>query len=134
MRRQGGFSMVELMVAIVLALLLTGAVISVFIGSRTAYQATAGIGEMSDSGRFALNLIGESVRSAGNLACNSAMSATNQNVVPGVAFINNFGQGVLGFEATGSGPAAAPTTGAAGSAIAAGGVVPMDSKPAMPCP
>ena len=109
MRRQGGFSMVELMVAIVLALLLTGAVISVFIGSRTAYQATAGIGEMSDSGRFALNLIGESVRSAGNLACNSAMSATNQNVVPGVAFINNFGQGVLGFEATGSGPAAALT-------------------------
>ena len=107
MKRQGGFSMVELMVAIVLALLLTGAVISVFIGSRTAYQATAGIGEMSDSGRFALNLIGESVRSAGNLACNSAMSATNQNVVPGVFFINNFGLGVEGFEANGSGPAAA---------------------------
>ena len=83
MKRQGGFSMVELMVAITLALLLTGAVISVFIGSRTAYQATAGVGEMSDSGRFALNLIGESVRSAGNIACNSAMSATNQNVVPG---------------------------------------------------
>jgi len=31
-RPQRGFSMVELMVAIVLALLLTGAVISVFIG------------------------------------------------------------------------------------------------------
>ena len=107
MKRQDGFSLVELMVAIVLALLLTGAVISVFIGSRTAYQATAGIGEMSDSGRFALNLIGESVRSAGNLACNSAMSATNQNVVPGVSFTNNFGQGVQGFEANGSGPAAA---------------------------
>ena len=69
--------MVELMVAITLALLLTGAVISVFIGSRTAYQATAGVGEMADSGRFALNLIGESVRSAGNLGCNSATSGTN---------------------------------------------------------
>jgi type IV pilus assembly protein PilW len=109
-KRQDGFSLVELMVAITLALLLTGAVIAVFIGSRTAYQATAGIGEMSDSGRFALNLIGESVRSAGNLACNSAMSATNQNVVPGApvfTFANNFGQGVEGFEANGSGPAAA---------------------------
>jgi len=80
-KRQGGFSMVELMVAITLALMLTGAVISVFIGSRTAYQATAGVGEMSDSGRFALNLIGESVRSAGNIACNSAMSATSQNLI-----------------------------------------------------
>jgi len=105
--RQGGFSMVELMVAITLALLLTGAVISVFVGSRGAYEATAGVGEMSDSGRFSLNLIGESVRGAGNLACNSAMSATSQNVIPGVTFINNFGQGIEGFEANGTGPAAA---------------------------
>ncbi|MBV8147293.1 MAG: PilW family protein [Gammaproteobacteria bacterium] len=108
MRRQAGFSMVELMVAIALGLLLTGAVISVFIGSRTAYQATAGVGEMADSGRFALNLIGESVRSAGNLACNSAMSATSQNVVTGgLTFSNNFGLGVQGFEANGTAPAAA---------------------------
>ena len=98
--------MVELMVAITLGLLLTGAVISVFVGSRTAYQATAGVGDMSESGRFALNLIGESVRGAGNLACNSAMSATNQNVVPGapvVTFLNNFGLGVQGFESNGTG-------------------------------
>ena len=103
MKRQGGFSMVELMVAITLALLLTGAVISVFIGSRTAYQATAGVGEMSDSGRFALNLIGESVRSAGNIACNSAMSATSQNLINGgfPDVTNNFGLGVEGFEANG---------------------------------
>jgi type IV pilus assembly protein PilW len=101
-KRQGGFSMVELMVAITLALLLTGAVISVFVGSRTAFQATAGVGEMSDSGRFALNLIGESVRSAGNLACNSAMTATSQNVSGGLPFENSFGQGVEGFEANGA--------------------------------
>ena len=73
MKRQFGFSLVELMVAITLGLLLTGAVISVFIGSRAAYQSTAGVGDMADSGRFTLNVIGESVRSAGNIACNSAM-------------------------------------------------------------
>jgi type IV pilus assembly protein PilW len=115
--------MVELMIAITLALLLTGAVISVFVGSRAAYQATAGVGEMSDSGRFALNLIGESVRGAGNLACNSAMSATSQTVVigaPVVTFVNNFGQGVAGFEAknTGNpaGPIAVPAVPVAGAA------------------
>jgi type IV pilus assembly protein PilW len=102
-KRQHGFSLVELMVAIVLGLLLTGAVISVFIGSRTAYQQTSGVGEMSDAGRFALNLIGESVRSAGNLACNSAMSATNQTLV-GLGFATNFGQGIVGFEANGTSP------------------------------
>jgi type IV pilus assembly protein PilW len=61
---------------------------------------------MSDSGRLALNLIGESVRSAGNLACNSAMSATSQTLLP-VVFDNNYGQGIAGFEANGTAPAAA---------------------------
>ena len=119
MKRQCGFSMVELMVAITLALLLTGAVISVFIGSRTAYQATAGVGDMADSGRFALNLIGESARSAGNVACNSAMSATNETLLPVNLFANNFGQGIGGFEAIGTTPPAAialPLTPVAGAA------------------
>jgi type IV pilus assembly protein PilW len=105
-KRQSGFSLVELMVAITLALLLTGAVISVFVGSRSAYESTAGVGDMSDSGRMGLNLIGESVRSAGNLACNSAMSATSQNVALG-PWTTNFGQGIEGFEANGTTPPAA---------------------------
>jgi type IV pilus assembly protein PilW len=120
-KRQDGFSLVELMVAITLALLLTGAVVSVFIGSRTAYQATAGVGDMADSGRFALNLIGESVRSAGNLACNSAMSATSVPL-PVTNLTNNFGIGITGFEATGTGPGAPsialPATPVAGGAAA----------------
>ena len=105
MKRQGGFSMVELMVAITVALLLTGAVISVFIGSRTAYQATAGVGEMADSGRFALNLIGESVHGAGYLSCNSATSNSSLSLV-GTGFATNFGLGITGFEANGTAPGA----------------------------
>jgi type IV pilus assembly protein PilW len=108
-KRQSGFSLVELMVAIVLALLLTGAVVAVFVGSRTAYQSTAGVGDMSDSGRFALNLIGESVRSAGNLACNSAMSATSQTLLAVNTLQTNFGQGIAGFEANGTAPGGAFT-------------------------
>jgi type IV pilus assembly protein PilW len=106
-KRQLGFSLIELMVSITLALILTGAVVSVFVGSRTAYQSTAGVGDMADSGRFALNLIGESVRSAGNIACDSAMTATSQTVVAGTTFINFYGQGVVGFEANGTTPPAA---------------------------
>jgi type IV pilus assembly protein PilW len=94
--------MVELMVAITLSLLLSGAIIAVFIGSRTAYQSTAGVGALSDSGRFALDLIGASVRSAGNLACNSAMTATSQTLFV-ANFVNNYGQGITGFEANGTG-------------------------------
>ncbi|MBV9726341.1 MAG: PilW family protein [Gammaproteobacteria bacterium] len=124
MKRQCGFSMVELMVAITLALVLTGAVISVFIGSRTAYQATAGVGDMADSGRFALNIIGDSVRSAGNIACNSANSGTNvQLPAANNGFTTNFPVGISGFEANGSAPGATvalpQAVGAAGNWTAA---------------
>ncbi len=124
MKRQRGFSLVELMVAITLALLLTGAVISVFIGSRTAYQATAGVADMADSGRFALNIIGDSVRSAGNIACNSANSGTNV-LLPAAnnGFTTNFPVGISGFEANGTAPGATialpQAVGAAGNWTAA---------------
>ncbi|GAC1452372.1 MAG: PilW family protein [Steroidobacteraceae bacterium] len=97
-----GFSLVELMVAITLGLLLTTAVISVFVGSRSAYQSTAGVGALSDGGRFALGLIGESARSAGSLACNSTMSATSDSILP-AGLATNFLQGVTGYEANGTG-------------------------------
>ena len=60
--------MVELMVAITLGLILTGAALSVFIGSRGAYQSTAGVGALADGGRFALDTIQESARGAGFMA------------------------------------------------------------------
>ena len=82
MMRTRGFSLVELMVAITLALIVTAGVMSVFIGSRSAYQATAGVAAVSDSGRFALNFLESAVRDAGNMACGSPVR-TIFNVGPG---------------------------------------------------
>jgi type IV pilus assembly protein PilW len=69
MKASRGFSLVELMVAITLALIVTAGVLSVFIGSRSAFQATSGVAAVSDSGRFALNFLENAVRGAGNMAC-----------------------------------------------------------------
>jgi type IV pilus assembly protein PilW len=63
--------MVELMVAITLALIVTTGVLSVFVGSRSAFQSTSGIAALSDGGRFALNSIENSVRDSGFMACSS---------------------------------------------------------------
>ena len=70
--RGRGFSLVELMVAITLALLVTSGVISVFVGSRAAFQSASGTAELTDGGRFALNFISNSVRAAGYMACATA--------------------------------------------------------------
>ncbi len=128
MKRRGlGFSLVELMVAITLGTLLTGAVIAVFVGSRSAYQSTSGVGALSNSGRFALNLIGETARSAGNFACDSGIPPTGSantsvTLLAGNALGDTFTTAVTGFEANGTGNPlgvitlpAAPVVGAAGN-------------------
>src|ERR1700722_15714061 len=103
--------MVELVIATTLALIVTGAAISMFVGSRAAYQATSGVASLTDGGRFALNFIQESARGGGNLACNRATVNSSLNLLntAGSALAYDFRYGVGGYEATGTGPAGAFT-------------------------
>jgi len=72
MRRMRGFSLVEMMIAIVLGLLVTDALVSMFVGVRSASHTSSGVASLSDGGRFALDTIEQSVRGAGDMACNSS--------------------------------------------------------------
>jgi type IV pilus assembly protein PilW len=101
-----GFSLVELMVAVALSLVLSGAVISVFVGSHNAYQSTAGMGSLADGGRFALDTIQESARGAGFMECNHATSTTSQSILNSLAsaLAYDFRFGVGGYEAIGTSP------------------------------
>src|SRR5690348_15472162 len=71
MRRAAGFSLVELMVAITLGLLLTGAGVATFRSVTSTSGHTSGISAMADTGRIALDVIQQAVRGAGFMACNS---------------------------------------------------------------
>jgi type IV pilus assembly protein PilW len=105
-----GFSLVELMVAITIGLILSAAAVSVFVGSRHAYEATSGTAAVTEGGRYALNFIEESARAAGFVACNHATinsSISNLNVASNLAY--DFRFGVSGFEAVGTAPGAALT-------------------------
>jgi type IV pilus assembly protein PilW len=110
--RARGFSIVELMVAVTLALVVTAAVLAVFIGSRSSFQATSGTASLADGGRFALNFIQNSVRSAGYMACNTTqrqLSMLNPGPTP---LYYNFLQALGGYEANNTGPANAYTVAA----------------------
>jgi type IV pilus assembly protein PilW len=99
MIRARGFSMVELMVAITLALIVTTGVISIFIGSRSAYNSTSGTAELTDGGRFALNFISTSVRGAGNMTCTTAPLVQGILNPGATALTTSWTQALGGFEA-----------------------------------
>lgn len=126
MIRVRGFSLVELMVAITLALIVTTGVISVFIGSRSAYNATSGTAQLTDGGRFALNFISTSVRGAGNMACTTAPLVQGILGAGATPLTTSWTQALGGFEAVGGGTpytiAAAPVTPDSSNADWAGGL------------
>lgn len=122
MRRPRGFSMVEMMVAIMLSLVVMVAVVSVFVGSRAAYQSTSGVAAVTDGGRFAMNFIEDSARATGWFACNHADVNTSLDYLNWVAspLEFDFRYAVGGFEATNTEPGDAfvqPATQVAGAAL-----------------
>lgn len=58
-RTQHGFGLVELMVAMVLALFLLGGLFSVVQSQRSAYRTQSGLVQLQNSERFALTILGE---------------------------------------------------------------------------
>jgi type IV pilus assembly protein PilW len=71
MRRARGFTLVELIIAIALSIMVAGALLSVFMSSKNAYQATSGTASYTDSGRIALDILQQAIRSAGFMACST---------------------------------------------------------------
>ena len=100
---QVGFSLVELMVALVLGIILTGGVISVYITSKSTYSVNNALGQVEESGRFALNFMQPLVTMGGYTGCKHASIDNLINVGSPTPPVYDFGTAVFGFEASGTG-------------------------------
>ncbi len=67
--RQTGLTLVELMVAMLLGLIVVGAVVSVLLTSRQSYTTTNGLSQLQDSARIAFELMARDIRQAGSSPC-----------------------------------------------------------------
>lgn len=64
-RIERGFTIAELMIALLLGLILLGGVIQVFLSSRQTYSANEAMSRMQENGRFALEFMARSARLGG---------------------------------------------------------------------
>lgn len=92
-----GFTLVELMIALVLGLLVTGAAISAFLSSKQVYATTESLGRVQENARAAFELLARDVREAGGNACNSKLAPVNALKNPGANSYTDFGGGVVGY-------------------------------------
>ena len=75
--RVGGFSLVELMTAMLLSLLLIAAAVSVLVSNKRTYSSTEGLGRIQDNARIAFELMSRDIREAGGNPCDVRMNMVN---------------------------------------------------------
>lgn len=67
--RQTGLTMIELMIAMVIGLFLTVAILQVFVGSRVTYSTQAALAHLQENGRFSTEYLSRDIREAGYQGC-----------------------------------------------------------------
>lgn len=117
-----GFTLVELMVAMVISLLLLGGVAQVFIANQQSYRLLEASSNVQESGRFSMQFLVKDIRMAGFMGCARLGAVTlNNNVNPASAQISADTQntlaafdgtnGLIGYTYDGSFPADLTTLG-----------------------
>ena len=71
LRRQQGVTLVELMIALAIGLLVTVAMLKVYVDASGMYRFNEGLARVQENGRFALEFIRRDARVAGFWGCNS---------------------------------------------------------------
>lgn len=95
-RKIGGFTLIELMIAMLLGLLVVAAAISIFVANRRTYVATEDLGRVQESARVAFEIMARDLRAAGGNACDQSAPVADV-VTPGGAWWSDWSTGVVGY-------------------------------------
>ncbi len=94
---QSGFSMVELMVAMVLGLLLSTAILQIFLGAKATYEFQQELSRVQENGRFAMEFLSRDIRGTDYWGClNDGAKVTS--ILNGAGGPNDFAAGLQGLD------------------------------------
>ncbi|MBN0989051.1 PilW family protein [Amphritea pacifica] len=92
--KQLGLSLIELMIALTVGLVMTGAVIQVYVQTSASYQLQDELSYIQENGRYALSEIVKELRMAGYSSCGGGAKVANS--VESSANVN-FSYGLIGY-------------------------------------
>jgi type IV pilus assembly protein PilW len=96
--QQQGFGLVEVMVAITLGLLLTAAVLQLFVSNNTTYRTTNSVGVVQDNARFAQDTLSKELRMTGYRGCLSKQNVAITNTLNSATTLSyDFTAGLRGY-------------------------------------
>lgn len=85
-RKQQGFSLVEVMTAMLISLFLVGGMVQVYISNKTTYRFGEALSRVQESGRFGLDYLATEIRMADFWGCTNLNTVSNDldPAAPGV--------------------------------------------------
>jgi len=101
-QKQQGFSLIEVMVAMLIGIILLGGAISIFISNKAVYRLESELSRMQESGRFIIDMMSKEIRMAGFNGCASRGDVEPNNMAknpPPLAL--NSDNAVLGYDGSG---------------------------------
>ena len=75
MNKQSGFSLVEIMIALLIGLFLMGGILQMFLANQQTYRMQSNLARLQENGRFALDFLARDIRMAGYWGCLSGLSS-----------------------------------------------------------
>ena len=112
--RQAGLGLIEIMIALVLALLVLTGVYTVFISDKASYRLQSGVSRVQENARFAAYRLAHDIRMAGYMGCfSNAQSITNDLNDPNSSSypLSDYAEAIHGYTA-GNVPSALGVSGA----------------------
>ena len=100
--RARGFSLVELMVAMVIGLLILAAVSMILVNSKKNYTTQDSLARLQENARFAIQFLTRDIRMAGYYGCNHDLTSVASHLNPGGGFSFQLNIPIEGFEAGGT--------------------------------
>ena len=99
-----GFTLVEMMVALVVGFLVLAGIGQIFIKTKRASVLQDELARMQENSRYAMQLLNNEIRSAGYLGCRHASNMDPAYLDTEGTYFDNFALALEGYEASGTGP------------------------------
>lgn len=101
--KEQGLTLIELMIAMLIGLVILGAVLTVLLSNSNTYRSNEAVGRIQESARFAFELMARDLREAGGLPCGPDLDVANvlnnsANTPGGSAWWADYNNGIRGYE------------------------------------
>ncbi|WP_233510976.1 prepilin-type N-terminal cleavage/methylation domain-containing protein [Dyella psychrodurans] len=109
--RPNGFTLIELMVAMLLGLVVIGGVTSVFLAGQQTYRTNEALSDVEQGSRTAFELLARDIRDAGNTGCDTSSGRVANVVNPPDPWYADWNDALVGYDDATTDPALAGITG-----------------------